>query len=171
MNQGPDDILAQLYRDVDGAASRLQEAHRDRLHCRPGCSPCCVDGITVFAVEAENILRRHRELLGSGMPHASGACAFLDNAGRCRIYDERPYVCRTQGLPLRWMDEDAKESVVEMRDICPLNENGTPVEELPPGDCWTIGPFEARLAELQHRHSGAAMTRVRLRTLFRKGEE
>jgi len=127
-----------------------------------------VDGITVFAVEAEYILRHHRDLLERGMPHPPGACAFLDEEKRCRIYEHRPYVCRTQGLPLRWMDEDDKGNTVEMRDICPLNEEGTQIEKLPEDACWTIGPFEERLAKLQHHHGGAAMTRVRLRTLFRK---
>ena len=32
-----------------------------------------------------------------------GACAFLDGEGGCRVYPDRPYVCRTQGLPLRWI--------------------------------------------------------------------
>ena len=45
------------------------------------------------------------ELLGKGRPHPPGACAFLDGEGACRVYDSRPYRCRTQGLPLRWFDE------------------------------------------------------------------
>jgi len=168
MTRHPDDTIELLYRDVDRMTDRLLELHRERLHCRPGCSSCCVDGITVFAVEAENILRYHRDLLEAGVPHPPGSCAFLDDAGQCRIYEHRPYVCRTQGLPLRWIDEDDEGNVVEKRDICPLNQEGTPVEELAAGECWTIGPFEERLAKLQHHHGGAAMTRVRLRTLFRR---
>jgi Fe-S-cluster containining protein len=166
MTGAGDDTLERIHCDVDAAAARLQELHRDRLNCRAGCSSCCVDDITVFAVEAENILHRRRDLLERGMPHSPGACAFLDSAGQCRIYEHRPYVCRTQGLPIRWMDEDDEGTVVEKRDICPLNQEGTPVEELAPEDCWTIGPFEERLAELQHHHGGGAMVRVRLRTLF-----
>jgi len=161
--------LTSLIAEVDREVDRLTAVHGNRIRCAPGCSSCCVDDITVFAVEAERIREHHQTLLGTGTPHARGACAFLDDAGRCRIYEHRPYVCRTQGLPLRWMDEDDERNVVEMRDICPLNEEGTPVEELATEDCWTIGPFEERLAELQHHYGGAAMTRVRLRTLFRKG--
>ena len=169
MTQAPEDDLARLYRDIDEVCARLHGLHQARLHCRPGCATCCIDGITVFAVEAQNIARRHAGLLESGTPHAPGACAFLDERDQCRIYANRPYVCRTQGLPLRWFDDQENGTVVEMRDICPLNEKGAPVVELAPEECWTIGPFEERLAELQHHHSGAAMTRVRLRTLFRTG--
>jgi hypothetical protein len=76
-----------------------------------------------------------------------------------------PYVCRTQGLPLRWL-EDLGDDVVEMRDICPLNEPGTPIEELDPADCWTIGPYEDRLQAIA-RAFEPGMGRVRLRGLFR----
>ena len=163
----PPQDMYDLYREIDETVARLTGIHVDRLRCGPGCCSCCVDDITVFAVEALHIEAHHRELLAHGIPHAAGACAFLDPEGRCRIYEHRPYVCRTQGLPIRWFDEGSEEEIVEMRDICPLNEEGTPIEELPADACWTIGPVEERLAELQHRSTGAAMTRGRLRTLFK----
>ena len=100
--------LAQLYHEVDEAARRLEAVHADRLQCRRGCSSCCVDTLTVFEVEAENIRRHQGELLRAETPHAAGACAFLGETGACRIYEHRPYVCRTQGLPLRWIAEGAR---------------------------------------------------------------
>jgi hypothetical protein len=166
------DALERLYSDADEAVRRLAAIHGARLACRPGCGQCCVDGMTVFAIEAANISRRHAPLLSGAEPHAAGACAFLDEVGRCRIYDDRPYVCRTQGLPLRWTEERGDGAVVELRDICPLNDGGIPVEELPSGECWTIGPFEERLALADIAFGGGR--RVPLRSLFGKrksGEE
>jgi len=159
--------LEALYRDVDERSARLEAWHAERLQCRLGCSACCVDEITVFELEAANIRRHHTSLLESESPHPDGACAFLDRAGACRIYMQRPYVCRTQGLPLRWLDEDSNAETVELRDICPLNESGPPVEQLPEEQCWTIGEFEARLAELQREASGGGLERIALRALFR----
>jgi hypothetical protein len=160
------DALARLHREVDACMRLLSERHAARLHCRRGCCDCCVDGITVFEVEAERIRRSHRELLASGLPHPPGACAFLGVEGVCRIYAERPYVCRTQGLPLRWQEEGDTGDPVEYRDICPLNDvTGEPVESLPADACWTIGPAEGRLAALQEGH-GAGARRVALRSLF-----
>ncbi len=156
--------LSLLHREVDEAAASLERLHAERLQCRRGCHDCCVDGITVFEVEAERIRRNHRSLLDEGVPHPEGACAFLDEQGACRIYADRPYVCRTQGLPLRWFDEQGGETV-ELRDICPLNEQGPPIEELPAEACWTLGPFESRLAELEQERD-RAMKRVPLRELF-----
>ena len=160
--------LLKFYADVDAAAKRLADVHADRLKCAKGCSSCCVDGITVFEIEADNIKARHADLLSEGAPHPEGACAFLDSEGACRIYENRPYVCRTQGLPLRWIEEEAK-TFDEYRDICPLNDiPDEPLEDLPENECWTIGDFEGRLATLQISRSNGEPKRVHLRTLFKR---
>jgi Fe-S-cluster containining protein len=178
-----------FHRDVDARADEIAARNQGRLQCGRGCSGCCVDDITVFQVEADQIRSndRYTELLAHGTPHAEGACAFLDPGGACRVYDARPYVCRTQGLPLRWIDE---EQEAEMRDICALNDEAVDgakyptIVELPEADCWTIGEPEARLRQLQteyqhQRRSGPhepassaaaahdmPLERVRLRDLF-----
>lgn len=157
--------LDRFYERVEKAVTRISAIHRDRLKCRRGCANCCVDGISVFEVEAENIRSRHHELLTTEKPHADGACAFLDESNSCRIYADRPYVCRTQGLPLRWIEEDFDETV-EYRDICELNETDVGIVELAARDCWTIGPFEEELALLQ----GPEPVRVALRSLFASEE-
>jgi Fe-S-cluster containining protein len=159
----PDD-LKKIREDLGNRTRSLDARHGDRLQCGRGCASCCVDDLTVFRVEAEAIQRNHRELLESGTPHGPGACAFLDGEGACRIYRDRPYVCRTQGYPLRWIEE---EEQIERRDICPLNEDGEDIVTLDPGDCWTLGPFEGRLAELQDRQEGPGPRRIALRDLFR----
>lgn len=163
-------LLEDLHREVDRQAGALAERHAARLACRKGCSGCCVDELTCFEIEAENIRRHHAELLEHGVPHAEGKCAFLDEHGACRIYAQRPYVCRTQGLPLRWVDEDEHGAPVEYRDICPLNDDpqAEPLEALAEEDCWSIGPYESGLQRLQHAVDGGALKRVRLRDLFRK---
>jgi hypothetical protein len=149
---------------VDELAADVAKKNVDRLVCRAGCAGCCTDGLTVFEIEAARICDKHRALVEEEAPHPEGACAFLDANGRCRVYDERPYVCRTQGLPLRWIEADDNGSPSEVRDICPLNdERGPPLEELPPDAMWSIGPFEARL-----RARSADGKRVALRDLFRK---
>ena len=160
------ETLVKVYDLVDRQVKALATLHGGRLQCRQGCSGCCQDDLTVFEVEAANIRRHHAALLAQARPHARGACAFLDEQEACRIYPHRPYVCRTQGLPLRWIDERPDGSPVEMRDICPLNEVGPPIEVLEPEHCWTIGPFEEALAELQSQADGGQLRRVAMRGLF-----
>jgi len=86
------------------------------MQCGAGCSDCCHVRLTITAVEAAAI-RAHvaawspedrRNLAESG-PDGPGApsgdrCAALDPAGRCKIYDARPLVCRSHGVPIRLRD-------------------------------------------------------------------
>jgi Fe-S-cluster containining protein len=160
----PPDSIVTLHADIDRATGHLRMVHAARLQCREGCSSCCIDDLTVFAVEADHVRLHHAELLATGAPHAVGACAFLDERGACRIYAERPHVCRTQGLPLRW-SEDEGDGAVELRSICPLNEAGEPIADLSADACWTLGPAEERLALLQLA-AAARAPRTRLRDLF-----
>ena len=164
----PSASLRVLREQVDRDAAALARVHTERLRCRRGCHDCCIDGLTVFEVEADAIRDAFPELIATGAPHPGGACAFLDSEGACRIYAARPYVCRTQGLPLRWIAEKDGEAV-EYRDICPLNEPGGPdLTDLPEDECWSLGPWEGRLAALQERH-GESGKRVSLRSMFRRG--
>ena len=158
--------LARLYDLVDHQVEALTILHQDRLQCRQRCSLCCQDDLTVFEVEAANIRHHHADILAHAQPRAKGACAFLDEQEACRIYPNRPYVCRTQGMPLRWIDERPDGSPVEMRDICPLNEIGPPIEVLDIEHCWTIGPVEEALADLQTQIDGGQLRRVAMRGLF-----
>lgn len=161
------DLLA-FHAKVDRDVARLRSVHAKRLACGKGCSSCCADGLDVHEVEAERIARgRGARLLGE-RAHASGACAFLGEHGECRIYPDRPLVCRTHGLPLAWFEERA-EGRVEMRDICHLNEaGGPPLEDLDAGDVWHLALPAERLARIQRRFAGGERKRVPLRALFER---
>ncbi|MEO1338853.1 MAG: YkgJ family cysteine cluster protein, partial [Myxococcota bacterium] len=134
--------VERLHAEVDQAIEPLAQKHGPRLRCNKGCTGCCIDDLTVFEAEAARIQHHHDELLRTETPAPEGQCAFLDEAGACRIYPDRPYVCRTQGLPLRWWDE-GPDGPAEFRDICALNElDGPPLVELNADHCWTLGPYE-----------------------------
>ncbi|TDJ17510.1 MAG: YkgJ family cysteine cluster protein [Deltaproteobacteria bacterium] len=160
--------LHSLHAEVDERAAELAVRHVGRLRCGRGCSACCIDDLSVLEIEAERIRRGHARLLASGTAGPSGACAFLDAEGACRIYADRPYVCRTQGLPLRWFSESPSGEIQEQRDICELNLDGPPIEGLDADDVWLIGPYEGRLAALQDGLDGGKSQRVSLRSLFSK---
>ena len=166
MSGGPLEELTRLHDQVDQRAREMAAQHGERITCALGCKDCCVDGITVFEVEAARIRDHHAELLEQGAPHPKGACAFLDPQGACRVYEQRPFVCRTQGLPLIWFEEDDGGEIHEQRDICPLNAEGSPLAELGRDTCWPLGEVEVRLQGLQDEFSGS-QRRVSLRSLFR----
>ncbi|MAG54653.1 MAG: hypothetical protein CMJ83_00010 [Planctomycetes bacterium] len=157
--------LRDLHGEVDRDAARLAAHHESRIHCARGCADCCVDDLTVFEVEAENIRERFPAVLAENRPHPPGRCAFLDSDGACRIYEARPYVCRTQGLPLLGFTETPEGEITESRDICPLNAEGEPLDALPHAEMWLLGTVELRLQRVQAGF-GDPDDRVALRDLL-----
>lgn len=166
------DLVARLHQAVELMSRPIRETHAARLQCKRGCSACCVDELTVFDVEAALIRRHHGELLDRERPYKKGACAFLDEEGACRIYAQRPYVCRTQGLPLRWFQETEADAgdLIEYRDICTLNRKGEPLQDLAESACWTIGVVERKLYALQSDFGQGLVRRTALRSLFKHHE-
>lgn len=112
-----------LVEKVDGMCRKIQGAHADDIACRRGCDSCCRH-LSLFPVEAvalrlslermndpalQSRIRRHASL-------ASGdGCPLLDH-GTCLMYDHRPLICRTHGMPLL-VEKDGKAAV----DYCPMN--------------------------------------------------
>ena len=156
--------LRNLHHRVDDRVAAITASLPGELVCRLGCSDCCVDDITVFAVEATRIRKEFGAVLEQ-KPAPRGRCAFLNDAGGCRIYAARPYVCRTQGVPLRWFDETDDGEMAEYRDICPKNDDAVDLLTLVPEQCHTIGPYEDELRTLQETAYGD-LRRVTLRSLF-----
>ncbi len=101
------------------------------MECKKGCSKCCQTDISVFDVEADRItdwfLEKSPEEQEGLMalwrtPHQESYCTFLYN-DQCTVYEARPLICRTQGLPLFVASENAL-------DYCPLNfKDGDPPKE------------------------------------------
>ena len=65
--------LLSLHREIDLIAGGVAGQHN--LHCRRGCSSCCVDDLTVFEVEAYRIRDTFPDLLETGQPGPAGACS------------------------------------------------------------------------------------------------
>jgi Fe-S-cluster containining protein len=116
---------------VDRLAARLSSRYAHHLVCRAGCSGCCHHHLSVFAVEAaaareaiealpKEILtvieRQAREVIEREAGNQPVACPLLVE-DRCSIYESRPLICRTQGLPLLLEAEDGEAEI----DFCPLN--------------------------------------------------
>lgn len=159
--------LRVLHEEVDRDANRIADHHRSQLKCGLGCADCCQDDLSVFEIEADRIRRQHAHLLATGKPHAKGSCAFLSAEGACRIYPSRPYVCRTQGLPLLWLEESPAGDIVQRRGICHLNVLQPSLAEVSDDHCFLLGPYEDRLAVLQQAYAGS-LRRVSLRSLFQR---
>jgi uncharacterized protein len=117
----------------------------------------------VFAVEAEEaraaieslpapirarVEEQAREIIKREAQGEPVACPLLVD-DRCSIYESRPLICRTQGLPLLMEAEDGDQEV----DFCPLNftEAGA-VDDLDEDHLVPLDALNLRLALLNLRH-------------------
>lgn len=84
------------------------------VQCKKGCSACCHTQVSVTIEEAEILAEKVKDGLpidwtklfiqsGAGtsassfysIPHEMRGCIFLGDEGECRVYNDRPSVCRT----------------------------------------------------------------------------
>ena len=122
MNQilpAPDQSLRQAYAaliiELDEHISQLTTNLVNQLHCTAGCASCCM-AFSLLPLEAailQGVLRQ-RSLVGSASP---ATCALLHDQ-LCQVYSARPIICRTQGLPLAYVDVEA--GTIEV-SACQLN--------------------------------------------------
>ncbi|MDA8428148.1 MAG: YkgJ family cysteine cluster protein [Geobacteraceae bacterium] len=117
------DNYYQMVARVDALCRGIQDVLSSQITCSEGCSSCCT-AITLFPVEAA-ALRAALEALPQAdrtaiLRHVSEhageeRCPLLEDH-RCLLYDARPIICRTHGLPILYADGSEQKA-----DCCPLN--------------------------------------------------
>lgn len=156
--------LVVLRGRVDAHFDAARERSPEQFRCGPGCHACCLPGLGVFGIEAERIRgalrgleQRDPEAREAVRRQASDAgrdrCALLVD-GRCSIYDERPMLCRSHGLPV--LGPDARVSG------CPLNFT---TADPPPRSVLELAAVDAPLAVMAQMWDGGK--RVALADLAR----
>ncbi len=119
----------ELRAAADGEFRRNRKRYRRQMVCKSGCDACCYHPFSITEVEAARIsaavgkapcpelrtraaayLEQRSALFArTGYIEARGnlppaearlACPALDEAGACRLYDERPLICRRVGAPM-----------------------------------------------------------------------
>ncbi len=121
----------ELLGKVDLLCGKIETDYGAHLACRAGCDGCCRH-ISLFWVEAVALSEALKKLpVGEAArirARATGVsaddpCPLLKN-GCCLLYEARPVICRTHGLPLL-TSRDGKRAI----DFCPMNFHG--VDTLP----------------------------------------
>jgi uncharacterized protein len=105
----PRDAYRALRERVDAFETAAFERGAD-LQCRAGCEACCHVELEVSPLEASFVVARLRELDTDALDALAqrldapddDRCVMLDDDGRCRVYEARPLVCRSQGLALAY---------------------------------------------------------------------
>jgi hypothetical protein len=158
------DFYRRLIEQVNELAAKLSARYAKHLVCQAGCSGCCHHHLSVFAVEADAVRKAVAALPGDVRTiieaqarevtecEANGqpvACPLLVE-NRCSIYDSRPLICRTQGLPLLLVAEDGEVEV----DFCPLNFSAPDaVDDLEEAHLVPLDALNLKLAIVNLQHS------------------
>lgn len=138
----------QLIDSLDAEIDRIGELHGALLSCGPGCPACCLV-FSVLPIEAACMRAAigalpsvSRDRLKKNLPGDNERCPLLID-DLCSIYASRPVICRTQGLPLAYVDEERQAIEVS---ACRLNfpdDYG-----FVPEDLLFLDQFNLRLAEI-----------------------
>lgn len=139
--------LVQLRARVDAHFEAAVARSPSSFRCAEGCDACCHQRFSVFEVEAAPVreaLARlavddpalRQRVADQGADADLEHCALLVD-GRCAVYEQRPMICRSHGLPVAVPDpspapEDPPGTLVV--DRCPLNFTDAP----PPRDSVLI---------------------------------
>jgi Fe-S-cluster containining protein len=122
--------LVRLRARVDEHFTQAVARTPEQFACRPGCESCCHQRFSVFEVEAAPIREALAQLARSdpearrrvrerGRDDELRACALLLD-GQCSVYEQRPLICRSHGLPIGVREGDDPSSPLRV-DHCPLN--------------------------------------------------
>ncbi len=107
-----------LLNEIQKQSNILEEMHSKHMKCRNRCDLCCID-FSVFPVEFYFILNELKKIDFEPEKYESTEdeiCVFLKNSS-CTIYQQRPIMCRTHGLPLLYANDDGDYEL----SACELN--------------------------------------------------
>ena len=141
----------QLVREIERELRRLEDFYGDILQCRPACDDCCIP-FSLLPLEAA-IIRQAYETLDDKDKFAvmqridtqHDKCPLLIQR-KCSIYQSRPLICRTHGLPITYISEELETIEVS---ACPVNfPDGTSFER---DGLLFMDPFNEKLAAINHK--------------------
>ncbi len=115
-NQYYFDAYYEFIKYVDEKIAAIEKKHSKNISCGKGCSSCCLD-TSVLPIEFFSIVYALKEK--NILPDLTGeSCSMLKNK-LCQIYELRPLICRTHGLPLAYGEED--EPNLKNITFCEMN--------------------------------------------------
>ena len=147
-----------LARDVARKFEVIRQRNQGCMECREGCSDCCRCRLSITRVE-EAYLRRGlarlpisiRVELKSRATTETEMCPALDANGCCQIYESRPLICRSHGVPLRYRHP---VSLIhpDVIDVCEKNFTEVSTTSMPIEDVLDQTSLTAELAEIDENH-------------------
>lgn len=152
-----------LAGEVEAKFEAIRKRNHGCMECRVGCSDCCRCRLSITRVE-EAYLRQGLARLPVSVRHelrtrAAGEptetdtkemCPALDANGRCQVYESRPLICRSHGVPLRYRHPVPliHPSLIDVCEKNFTNFTGVATKSLPVEDVIDQTSLTAELAEI-----------------------
>lgn len=128
----------ELIREVDKLSNALSSTHKKHIACKKGCDLCCMN-YKILPVEYFALKQALKNKPVDLQPSINNSCIFLKNH-ICQVYNSRPIICRTHGLPLLFMNEDQWEL-----SACELNFKEFSDEDFTPENTFPQDTFNSKL--------------------------
>ncbi|MDI1449892.1 YkgJ family cysteine cluster protein [Polyangium sp. 6x1] len=159
----PRERLNELFLKLDAFFARGKGRHGEAITCRAGCDDCCRRRFSVTTIEAaavEEALDRlsaeeRQKVAARAADPAGTVCPALGEDGRCAVYEARPTICRTHGLPIRFTERKGGRSL-PIIDACPKNFVGQDLASVDPASVLDQTTLSTVLAALDAAHADAA---------------
>lgn len=158
----PRERLHELFLKVDSFFARAKSRSGEAITCAAGCDDCCRRRFSVTTIEAAEVQEaldrlsdEERQRVAARAADAAGtACPALGEDGRCAVYEARPTICRTHGLPIRFTERKGGRSLPVV-DACPKNFVGQDLASLDPSTMLDQATLSTVLAALDAAYADA----------------
>ncbi|MBI5444662.1 MAG: YkgJ family cysteine cluster protein [Deltaproteobacteria bacterium] len=166
--------LLQAFARLTSFVEGVVRLYPEEVACRPGCDACCRQELRLRGVEAAYVLEGARQLLPEAISLVwatlsapdSEVCPLLQG-GTCLVYEHRPAVCRSHGLPMV-----RRGGGGALLHHCPENFRSVDASLLPPSSlldeerlCVLMDALDALYA----RETGWEGERISVAELLRRG--
>jgi uncharacterized protein len=154
------DNYLNLLRKVDSLFETVKRRHEHSFKCMSGCYGCCQPGLSVSEIEWARInewLQNDPDTRAKihdlkQMLNQKDFCRLLDRDGRCSIYEVRPLICRSHGMPVSWTNDTGDSNQGELRDVCPLNFTGESLDDLSSSDVLSLDKINTLLSLINRQY-------------------
>lgn len=133
-----------LRNKIDAESNKLEQRYKLEIVCTKGCDSCC-ESLTVSPIEYYSIKEEIAKL--SNLPKnkiwngLTKSCRFIVG-GECTIYQYRPIICRTQGLPILYKSLNGNDYELS---ACNLNFTNRDVATFDMNNSLYMSPLNSQL--------------------------
>ncbi len=143
-----------IRKETDVISEKLSKVHSSHLQCKKGCDLCCMD-YSILPVEFYTILEElkgrsfDKKIILSKSYKNYEDCIFLKDHA-CTIYESRPLICRTHGLPLLYTSDDGEWEL----STCELNFRDFNFENFSEKNTFSQDKYNSKLFLLNREFIG-----------------